>query len=103
MVERLQRMGNIEGLPKVRVENPQQFFERLESTSHDLLTWTGELYFELHRGTYTSQAKTKLYNRQSEWLMRKTEFLSTLAYLFSPSQFNYPKQEIDRLWKLVLL
>ncbi|KAJ1551365.1 Alpha-mannosidase 2C1, partial [Cladochytrium tenue] len=114
MIERLRRLQNVEGLPaKVRFGSANGFFERLESTSRDLVSWKGELYFELHRGTYTTQARVKRYNRKSEYLLRRVELLSTLATLspFSspPSgaaavaSFTYPKEELARLWKLVLL
>ena len=39
----------------------------------------GELYVELHQGTLTSQAKTKMENRRLENLLRLTEFLATAA------------------------
>jgi hypothetical protein len=60
----------------------------------------GSQYFELHRGTYTSQAKNKYYNRKTEFLLRDVELLSVLA---SQLRSQYPKSELDRLWKLVLL
>ena len=43
--------------PTVRA--PAAFFDRLEADARDLRTVVGELYFELHRGTYTSQAAIK--------------------------------------------
>ncbi len=43
-----------------------------------LSVWSGELFLELHNGTYTSQAATKANNRQSEFLLRDCEFLSVL-------------------------
>jgi len=38
------------------------FYEKLEADVKDnplLPHWSGELYFEYHRGVYTSQAETK--------------------------------------------
>jgi len=89
MLERLTRLNNVASIPKVKVQTPASFFEKLEKEGKDLLTWNGELYLELHRGTYTSQAKNKLFNRQSEWLLRRVEFLSTIAHLTSPSGFRF--------------
>ncbi|KAJ3260214.1 Alpha-mannosidase 2C1 [Chytriomyces hyalinus] len=111
MLTKLETLKDLEGLPgKVEDGDPSKFYEDLEATSHGLVRWKGELYFELHRGTYTSHGLIKKYNRQSENLMREIEFLSTLA-LANPHKsktskanaFVYPKAEIDRLWKLVLL
>nr|KAJ3416023.1 Alpha-mannosidase 2C1 [Polyrhizophydium stewartii] len=79
MIERLQRMKAVEGLPAtVQFGDPNDFYETLEKTSHDLVSWKGELYFELHRGTYTSVALVKRYNRMTELLMREVEMLISL-------------------------
>ncbi|KAJ3094749.1 Glycoside hydrolase, 38 vacuolar alpha mannosidase [Physocladia obscura] len=54
---------------------------------------------------YTTHGRIKKYNRNSEILMREIEFLSTLALLLKLDTvaFEYPKAELNRLWKLVLL
>ena len=100
MLEQIQRMGNVDGLPKVEMRAPNAFFTRLEQGSLDLTTWVGELYFELHRGTYTTQANNKKFNRQSENLLHDVEFLAAVAHI--EKEEAYPSAEIDRLWKLVL-
>ncbi|NWF70224.1 MAG: alpha-mannosidase [Chloroflexi bacterium] len=94
MLERLQRMRDVDGLPRLQMDTPSAFFAAAETP--DLTTWVGELYFELHRGTYTSQARTKLGNRRSELLLRDAEFLAALLP-------DYPQSELERLWKLTLL
>jgi alpha-mannosidase len=76
------------------------FFKEAKARSRDLLTWSGELYLELHRGTYTSQAANKKNNRFSEFLMRDAEWLSCFAPGFADS---YPADELEEAWKLVLL
>jgi len=76
------------------------FFREAKARSKDLATWVGELYLELHRGTYTSQAANKKGNRMSEFLMRDAELLAC----FSPGfPKDYPSDEIEEAWKLVLL
>ncbi len=72
------------------------FFREAKAKSKDLMTWTGELYLELHRGTYTSQAANKKANRESEFLLRDAELLSCFAA-------DYPQAELEAAWKLVLL
>ncbi|KAJ3376940.1 Glycoside hydrolase, 38 vacuolar alpha mannosidase, partial [Entophlyctis sp. JEL0112] len=107
MIERLDILKEVEGLPAtVKNGDPAEFYKELEVSSRDLTRWKGELYFELHRGTYTSHGIIKKYNRSSENVMREVEFLSTLALANPHSKqrnYAYPKAEIDRLWKLVLL
>lgn len=81
---------------------PDDFFQKLERKAHTFPTWHGELYFELHRGTYTTQAQTKLNNRRAEFLLRDVEFLATVTSLEFRS-YKYPKKEIDEMWEGVLL
>ena len=78
------------------------FFDRLEEKASSLVTWYGELYFELHRGVYTTQANTKLNNRKSEFLLRDIELLATIASI-QDSSYQYPKKELDEMWEGVLL
>ncbi|KAI8810773.1 alpha-mannosidase [Cladochytrium replicatum] len=104
MIERIDRMSSVQGFPAVvNHGNPNKFFEELDAGSRGLTSWKGELYFELHRGTYTSQAKTKKYNRSNEYLLQKVETLSALCLAEKIEEFSFDKEEIDRLWKLVLL
>ncbi|KAJ3198806.1 hypothetical protein HDU67_003379, partial [Dinochytrium kinnereticum] len=105
MIKRLERLASgVEGLPAtVKFGTPDGFFEEVEREGRGLVEWRGELYFELHRGTYTSHASIKRNNRCSETLLRETELLSILASNVSDKPFGYPKSELDRLWKLVLL
>ncbi|CEL07238.1 Putative Alpha-mannosidase [Aspergillus calidoustus] len=81
------------------------FFASLEKKSADgtkFATWYGELYFELHRGTYTTQANNKRHNRRAEFLLRELEYLATLASL-TQSDYKYPKKDIDFMWQGTLL
>ena len=48
--------------------------------------WVGELYLELHRGTYTSQAKNKRGNRKSEFLLRDAEFFDAVTLALAPER-----------------
>jgi alpha-mannosidase len=100
MLEQLSRMGNVDGLPRVEMRTPGEFFQRLEKDIQEPTVWVGELYFELHRGTYTTQARNKLYNRQSENLLHEVEFLSAVAH--ACKGYDYPTVELDRIWKMVL-
>ena len=53
-----------------------RFFEHVEAEAAagaPVPVWRGELYFETHRGTLTSQLRTKLGNRRCERLLREAE------------------------------
>ncbi|MFE5142156.1 alpha-mannosidase [Streptomyces fagopyri] len=102
MMERARRLANLEGSAKVRVEHPDAFFATAREEIPADQVWSGELYLELHRATYTSQARTKQGNRRSEHLLREAELWATTAALRAPA-YSYPYEELDRLWKTVLL
>ncbi|MET9608490.1 glycoside hydrolase family 38 C-terminal domain-containing protein [Streptomyces sp. NPDC006512] len=99
---RARRQRDLEGSPRVEVERPDAFFEKAHAEYEDAPVWAGELYLELHRGTYTSQAKTKQGNRRSESLLREAELWAATAAVRVPG-FGYPYEDLERLWKTVLL
>ncbi|MFI9798946.1 alpha-mannosidase [Streptomyces sp. NPDC052302] len=102
IMERARRLADLEGSPKVVVEHPDAFFAKARAEYEDAPVWNGELYLELHRATYTSQARTKQGNRRSEHLLREAELWATTAALHAPG-YAYPYEKLDRLWKTVLL
>ena len=92
----------IKGIPKVRQEFSRTYFEELEERvkgDRRLPVWEGEFYFEYHRGTYTSMARNKRSNRKAELGLMDLELLSVLAQ----AQAAYPAEELDRMWKKVLI
>jgi len=102
MLERLQRMKDIDGLPKVEFKTPSEFFSLVEDHESDQLNvWQGELYLEMHNATYTTQCTTKEKNRVGELLLAEAEMLSSLA--LSLKGAAYPYDELLRVWKLFLL
>jgi alpha-mannosidase len=104
MLCRLEKMQSGPGMPSVQFNTPLSFFHALEAEGGELLRWRGELYFELHRGTYTSQARTKYYNRRCETLLREAEMLSVINGIVSSDLLAmYPASELESLWKTVLL
>ncbi|WUD72524.1 glycosyl hydrolase-related protein [Streptomyces sp. NBC_00510] len=104
MLEKARRLRSLEGAPRVEIEKPAAFFTAAEAEYGDRApVWSGELYLELHRATYTTQARTKQGNRRSEHLLREAELWCTTAALGAPSSYAYPYEELDRIWKTVLL
>ena len=92
---------SLEGSPTVEISSPQSFFERAKAEYATPPVWTGELYLEFHRGTYTSQARTKRGNRRSERLLREAELWAATAAI--RSGFVYPYARLEQLWHTVLL
>ncbi|WP_458115640.1 alpha-mannosidase [Arthrobacter sp. D2-10] len=95
------RTSSLEGSPAVTLSSPSRFFSEASAEYPDAPVWSGELYLEFHRGTYTSQARTKHGNRRCEHLLREAELWCTLAAL--RSGFAYPYDELETAWHTVLL
>ncbi|NBX33635.1 MAG: hypothetical protein EBR07_13085 [Planctomycetes bacterium] len=57
-------------------EDLHQAQRALWRNGQDIKVWDGELYLELHRGTYTSQAWIKEANRRAECMLRLGEALA---------------------------
>ncbi len=100
-LERLTREKNLDGLVPVTQEPMETFFDRIAQDTTEYQTWTGELYLEKHQGTYTTQARSKRFNRKIELALRELEFVATLAKVLAGHP--YPTQELDAIWKEVLL
>ncbi len=97
-IERALRLRDLNGCPRFRFGPAQPVLERMAACAAELDTWSGELYFELHRGTLTTQAAVKRWNRRAEEALRATEMLCAAAGVQT-----YPAAALDRLWKDVLL
>jgi alpha-mannosidase len=106
MIERLDRMKDICGLPKVKIADCHEFYQDVEANAHDLMTWEGELYMEGHQGTYTSIAKVKKGNRLSEIYLRDAEIFATFNHISHQLLGTTAKDNwstIHKLWEKLLL
>ncbi|MEV0095019.1 glycoside hydrolase family 38 C-terminal domain-containing protein [Streptomyces sp. NPDC050738] len=101
MIAKSKRLKSLEGSAQVTWETPAEFFTKAEAEYPEPPVWVGELYLELHRATLTSQAKTKQGNRRSEHLLREAELWAATASV--RTGFAYPYEDLDRIWKTVLL
>jgi alpha-mannosidase len=95
------RTRSLEGSPTVRISTPAAFFTAAEEEYPQPPVWSGELYLEFHRGTYTSQARTKRGNRRSEHLLREAELWATTATVRADAA--YPYATLESCWRTVLL
>ncbi len=95
MMEKIRRFRQTPGMPALSVGTAKEFFAAAEKAADALPVWDGEMYYENHRGTYTSQAFVKENNRRGEFLLRDCELLGVLAE-------DYDKAQLERLWRLLL-
>lgn len=103
MLEYQRRMEHqMPGMPKTRQSTARQFFEELDervSGDRRLPKWSGELYLEYHRGTYTAVAKNKRNNRKIEIELRETELWCSLAARLG---HEYPEKVLHDIWECAL-
>ncbi|NUT37138.1 MAG: alpha-mannosidase, partial [Hamadaea sp.] len=100
MLERARRLRDLDGSPAVTIRSPAEFFAAAQAEYADAPVWVGELYLELHRATYTTQAKTKAGNRRSEHLLREAELWAAAAAVCADAP--YPYDRLERIWQEVL-
>jgi alpha-mannosidase len=101
MVEYLRRTNDLLGVPRCETRGPDAFFDRLAADADQLATVEGELYFEYHRGTYTSQAEIKRLNRLVEGRLQDLEFVATVCGLTDRPAPT--RDAVEALWRVLLV
>jgi len=101
MIAAAHRSRDLDGVPRVVMGSPEQFFTDAEADYKNPPVWRGEMYLELHRGVLTSQRRTKQGNRRSEALLREAELWATTATIVC--QAPYPAEQLRSAWETVLL
>jgi alpha-mannosidase len=99
MLENFARLKDFPAMPRLRMGSVEEFYAAVNRDG--LPRYVGELYFELHRGTLTTQAKTKQLNREAEHRLVEAEAFGAIASF--DIGFNYPAEELETAWKTVLL
>lgn len=99
-LEFARRESDLEGCPRVRISSPIDYFKDLEERGIPDVNYVGELYFQAHRGTYTSQARTKRGNRKAELALREAEMWGTAAAALNG--LPLPDERLDEAWKRLL-
>ena len=94
-LERGKSISKMPGIAKVSNGTITEFFKKIEDKYDDLPVWDGELYYENHRGTFTSQAFIKKNNRRGEFRLRNAELFSVLTGTDT-------KENLEEIWKILL-
>lgn len=104
MMMRKRSLEKIPFIPKVKTATISEYFEKLHSniknTSEYIPCYANELYFENHRGTYTSQAQIKKQNRSTELAIQRCEALGVLTQLYGG---EYDVSALEKAWKKLML
>ena len=100
MLELARRFQKLSVMPKVTLTGAREFLHGNLKDNKNLAVWDGELYLEMHRGTFTTKAEIKSANRRLEFKLRDAELLSSLRYLKGEA---YPAEELRACYKKLLI
>ncbi len=78
MIELMNRFPKLSVMPKCEHTSGSDFLEKNLKGNNKLQVWDGELYLEMHRGTFTTKSYIKRANRRLEEKFRTAEMLSCL-------------------------
>lgn len=96
MIELMHRFDKLSVMPKCEHMGGEEFLEKNLKDNDKLETWDGELYLEMHRGTFTTKSDLKRANRRLEYKLRDAEMLAVL-------RGEDHTAEITRLYKKLLI
>ena len=86
--------------PKIEFSSASNFFADLDRKKDlEIPVWKNELYFQYHRGVFTTQSETKKLIRETEEKLLDAEKYASLAQLY---QRTYPHQDFTSAWKGLL-
>jgi alpha-mannosidase len=101
MLEEVRELAGFPALPEVAFTRLDAFFERLRRAAETapVPVWVGELYLELHRGTLTTQGRTKRLHRRAERDLVAAEVAASLCDLLGAGR---PELDPGGTWRLLL-
>ncbi len=99
MVEMARRCRDLEGAPRCTMESPVRYFERRPQAQE---CFRGELYLAWHRGTLTSQAKTKAGIRRAEVKLKQVEYVLSQCLLSGQPLLPSWQEGLESLWQTLL-
>ena len=100
MIELMHRFPKLSAMPETRHVNASEFLEKNLKDNKNLAVWDGELYLEMHRGTFTTKAELKERNRRIEFLFRDAELISSMRCLNGE---KYPAEKLRELYKRLMI
>ncbi|MFO1143553.1 MAG: alpha-mannosidase [Amaricoccus sp.] len=101
MLDRQRQLADFPVVPALRPTKIADWYAKAHAAVADdkrLPVWVGEMYLELHRGTLTTQGKTKIKHRQAERALIAAETLSSMATLLGAPV----AESLERHWRVLL-
>ena len=100
MLQTIERLCKVSAMPQLEMTGAEEYLQNNLNEEKKLSVWDGELYLEMHRGTYTTKADLKKNNRELEFLLRDTELKCAAEWI---NGTDYPYEKITGLWKKLLI
>lgn len=100
MLEDYQWVRRLPEVPQGQISSASRFLHKAFEKPEKLAVWDGELYLEMHRGTFTTKANLKREHRKGELTAYETELLCAMAV---PRGAAYPTEILDAAWKKLLV
>ena len=100
MLEYIDLVNAMPSLPQLRNLVEAEYIDAVKRYARSMPVWNGELYVEIHRGTYTTNIAMKNAMAEAEKRVIEAEIGATIAKLAKGVKID--KEKIDRLWKLIL-
>lgn len=100
MIAYIDRQEKLPGIPHQRITTGKEYLESaFNNKENDYPIWDGDLYLEMHRGTFTTKGDLKRINRKGEFLAQEVETYSTLSYLYNRHSWQ---KDLETPWKKLL-
>ncbi|MBV9330080.1 MAG: alpha-mannosidase, partial [Alphaproteobacteria bacterium] len=101
MIENLDLLRDFPAIPSVRFTSVHAYFLNAltEADQYEPPTWFGELYLEYHRGTLSTQGRTKFLHRRAERDLIAAEALASLVLLAGGAQ----PPSLEEQWRLLMI
>lgn len=100
MIELMHRFEKVSAMPRTKHTTGREYLHTNFDRAENLSVWDGELYLEMHRGTFTTKAKLKDLNRRAEFMLRDAEIISSLR---RKAGEEYPSQKIRDIYKKLMV
>lgn len=100
MVELMHRFPKLSAMPETEHMTAGEFLEKNLKGNKSLSVWDGELYLEMHRGTFTTKSELKERNRRLEFLFRDAELICAARSLDGA---EYPAEGLRELYKRLMI
>ncbi|MBA3432205.1 MAG: alpha-mannosidase, partial [Actinobacteria bacterium] len=100
MIERVRALESFPVVPELHFTKVSEFYDSARSAVEevDLPAWVGEMYLEYHRGTYTTQGRTKYLHRRAERDLVAAEVVGAMAVLSGGERLG----SLEPLWQVLL-